>query len=307
MESKSLEAYRAIFRLLKNICPNFNPDVIITDWEYAQQQAWNEAFPSKMLFIIEYNHWCVKKWHHGVIMFFSLICDWIKQYNFFCRGHNCYCTLFTDAELQGCLWHLARAFIKKARNLRLIRYHKIFPSLFTYINKAINIALLPPDLFEDALGILRDESFEEDVVLWHLLTPFFNYVQERWITNVARKEWMSCFNSEHRTNNSCETHNRMLRKKVGAYRPNVFLFIEALATLEDNANLDVFHMADGGQSRRARRWQSVLRDRQIKALNNDLEMDVFHDLTETISQFLSRASKLSHGVVQELIREGRQN
>jgi len=45
MERKTLSAYRAVFRLIKRVCPAFNPEKIVTDWEYNQQRAWQEAFP----------------------------------------------------------------------------------------------------------------------------------------------------------------------------------------------------------------------------------------------------------------------
>jgi len=47
MERKSLPAYKSVFELLQNLCPNFQPEKIVTDWEYAQQKAWQETFPSE--------------------------------------------------------------------------------------------------------------------------------------------------------------------------------------------------------------------------------------------------------------------
>jgi len=52
MEKRTISAYRAVFSLLKDVCPNLDPRVILTDWERAQQAAWQEAFPSECL----YNH-----------------------------------------------------------------------------------------------------------------------------------------------------------------------------------------------------------------------------------------------------------
>ena len=48
MEKKTLPAYRAVLQLLKDICPNLNPEVVMTDWEYSQQVAWQEAFPGNV-------------------------------------------------------------------------------------------------------------------------------------------------------------------------------------------------------------------------------------------------------------------
>ncbi|KAK3929544.1 UPF0251 protein [Frankliniella fusca] len=255
MERKSLSAYRAVFSLLKNICPDFKPEVIMSDWEHSQQLAWQEAFP--------------------------------------------------NASLQGCLWHLSRAFIKKARKLRLMRFRKTLPDLFTYIRQACAIALLPVEFFNVGLNILKEKVLENDILMAFLLHPFFTYVERRWINNARRRNWMSLFESVERTNNSCESHNRMLRSAVGAHRPNVFLFIEALDKLEHNASLDAEYMGQGGHVVRSRRWSTLLADDMLNSLALDLNGDLFNDLGETVYNYLRRASHLFQGAFeQHLEREG---
>ncbi|KAK3908301.1 Cytoplasmic protein NCK2 [Frankliniella fusca] len=252
MESKSRAAYIAIFNLLRHLCPNLDPDVIVSDWEWAQQDAWQNIFPR--------------------------------------------------AQIQGCLWHLGKAFVKKARSLGILRYRKILPSLVTYLRKATAISLLPRQYFMVGLRCLKDAAFEEDIRVSFLLEPFFDYVEERWIRNAVRRRWMTLFESEYRTNNSCETHNRMLRNKVGAYRPNVYLFIQALATLENNASLDCQLKFGGNNPRRTRRWKSVYTDRQLKRLSFNLRNQIFHNMNEVVLNFLTRASELFHGAFDDHVR-----
>jgi len=48
MESRTKSAYDGVFQLLKELAPNFRPNVIMSDWEYAQQAAWQEAFPGEI-------------------------------------------------------------------------------------------------------------------------------------------------------------------------------------------------------------------------------------------------------------------
>lgn len=106
---------------------------------------------------------------------------------------------------------------------------------------------------------------------------------------------MCFFECLHRTNNACECHNRMLRKAVGAYRPNVYQFIEAVARLEHNAFLDTDYMALGGRVRRARRWRSVFHDRQLAGLSETLRNEVFRNMDESVRNFLDRSSNLFRG------------
>ena len=216
--------------------------------------------------------------------------------------------LFTDAEIQGCLWHLCRAFIKKAKNLRLLRFKRYLPELMNLIRKACAISLLPTRYFLTGLRLVRNEARETDIITAYLLEPFFDYVQERWINNANRRRWMSMFNSMHRTNNCCESHNKMLRKAVGAYRPNIYAFITALARLEHNAALDIESLSNGGAVKRSRRWQAVYADRAVEALSNDLQADVFRDRDVSVRNFIHRAANLFVTAYNTLVqREGAGN
>jgi hypothetical protein len=190
------------------------------------------------------------------------------------------------------LWHLCRAFVKKAKKLRLFRFKAALPDVFHFIRRACAIALLPKRFFRVGLGVLKTEAFNTDILVAYLLEPFFQYVEEKWINNVTRRCWMSLFLSMHRTNNCCESHNKMLRKRVGAYRPNVFKFIDALAYLEHKAHLDIMLLRNGGNPSRTRRWQSVYTDQQLAALSEDLQNDVFRNMNESVKNFLHRASHL---------------
>lgn len=127
---------------------------------------------------------------------------------------------------------------------------------------------------------------DTDILIAYVLDPFFQYVEEKWLNKAYRRNWMSLFDADHRTNNSCETQNRMLREAVGAYRPNIYAFIAALARMEHNAFLDTDLMRRGGSARRARRQRSIFCDDQLRALSDDLRMDVFHDRYNSVKSFL---------------------
>lgn len=176
-----------------------------------------------------------------------------------------------------------------------MRFRRALPALFDFIREACAISLLPPQFFAVGLQKLRNDAYATDIRIAYLLVPFFQYVEDKWLNNVNRREWLSLFDCLHRTNNSCECHNRMLRRAVGAYRPNVYLFIEALARLEHNAFLDTDYMVLGGRVRRARRWQSVFHDRELSGLCETLRNNVFINMEECVGNFLSRASNLFRG------------
>ncbi|XP_034250836.1 uncharacterized protein LOC117651143 [Thrips palmi] len=256
MEKRTYSAYRAVIHLLKRLCPDLQPGVIVTDWEWPQQRAWQEAFP--------------------------------------------------NARVQGCLWHLCRAYVRKVAQLGLLKFRQSLPDMFDIIRKVCGIALLPRRFFLVGLGLLRAEALQTDVLIAYLLRPFFTYVETKWITNGRRRYWMNLYNSMHRTNNCCESHNKQLRTAVGAYRPNIYAFIAALARLEHNAYLNVDLMDMGGVARRSRRWQAVFADAQIKNLCNEFDNDVFRNRNVTVQNFLNQAADLFYSAYRyHLDRAGR--
>ncbi|KAE8745172.1 hypothetical protein FOCC_FOCC008238 [Frankliniella occidentalis] len=202
---------------------------------------------------------------------------------------------FPRASIQGCLYHLCSAFIKKCKNLRLVRYMRHFPDIKKVLMKAVAISLLPSQYFERALQIIKGDIRRRNAVVYYLMRGFFNYVNDEWIANNRRRGWMCFFNKADRTNNACESHNRMLHNKVGAHRPNVWQFIEALKVLENNAILDVEAISgEGVEVSRARR--SVSTQTRLERPTTGTEIST-QTGTETGSQITSRALSCSSIIV----------
>lgn len=139
-----------------------------------------------------------------------------------------------------------------------------------------------------AFHLLKRDARDSDVVVPYLLNPLFNYVEKYWI-NHPRGMTMSFYNSVIRTNNACESHNRMLARHIRGERPNVFIFIEALAKLENNCYLDIGLLAEGGSPSRTRRWSAVANDRKLKALAKDFQNQVQNAQDNAIRNYLKRA------------------
>ncbi len=113
---------------------------------------------------------------------------------------------------------------------------------------------------------------------------------------------MCFYNSKDRTNNACESQNRMLRNKLGAHRPNIWQFIEALKILENNCSLDIEALSvEGVAVSRARRCTSVAMDAQLQRLSRNLRRNMFRNRDFAITSFLNRACHLNHRVVNNFL------
>lgn len=218
-------------------------------------------------------------------------------------------TAFPRCKVQGCLFHLAQAFVKKARKLGLAQYWKIIPEVLSYIRMCTAISLLPKNLFTRALDLLQRDARLQCIEAAYLLHPFFEYVRTKWINVNSRREYMSFWKCEHRTNNACESHHFVLRHKMGAHHPNIFAFMDRLAEIEQTSYLDVGLLAEGNLPGRSRRYRSVLTDRRLKGLNrNIVGPRLLRNRSETILQFLRRAAELNSGLFNKLteVRRRRQ-
>lgn len=67
----------------------------------------------------------------------------------------------------------------------------------------------------------------------------------------------------------------------------------------DNSSLDIELHNRGGNARRTRSWKSVCTDRRLRNLGRDLVMDIFHDMDDTLQNFLERASVLFQSAFDE--------
>lgn len=89
---------------------------------------------------------------------------------------------------------------------------------------ACAIPLLPERHLMRGYLIVLNVALQEGRMLFRLLRPFLAYVLRYWIRNDERRRWMSVHGSQHRTNNACESHNRVLNDLCGAH-PNVYIFL----------------------------------------------------------------------------------
>ncbi|KAK3931471.1 Ral guanine nucleotide dissociation stimulator-like 2 [Frankliniella fusca] len=166
------------------------------------------------------------------------------------------------------------------------------------------ISLLPVEHFQRALDLIKLSVRRRDVVVYYLMRHFFQYVDNKWINNDRRRREMCFFNSTDRTNNACESHNKMLQKKMGAHRPNVWAFIEALKIMENNATLDADALGEEGIApSRPPRCTSVLLDRQLQQLKRNLRYTIYHNRDHAIRSFLNRAAYLNHRVFYNMLPE----
>ena len=171
------------------------------------------------------------------------------------RGLRNACALtFPGVTLQGCFFHLVRVSIALLFWLcvrckttpttinitclqAFIRYAKEVLNMgaalkrgpINYIVKlCCALALLPERLMRRGFLLIMREARGLGPHVYRQVMNFLNYVLTSWLNNDVKRHWMCFFGSFHRTNNTCECHNRVLRRTLGLTQPNIYNFIGML-------------------------------------------------------------------------------
>lgn len=107
--------------------------------------------------------------------------------------------------------------------LNLLRRMLIQP-VRRIIRLTLGLPLLQEHQIVRGFNVILTEARDEGNYIFHIVRPYLNYVYRNWVAPHWRRSRMCVFGSAQRTNNVCESHNRMIREKVGTH-PNVYTFI----------------------------------------------------------------------------------
>ncbi|KAK3921644.1 Anthranilate--CoA ligase, partial [Frankliniella fusca] len=174
---------------------------------------------------------------------------------------NSVAEVFPGVSLQGCFFHLFRAYIRYAKvDLGMFQYLRRHP-YERLIKLCCALPLLPLNHIQRGFFLILRQARQAGHRVYNVMRPFFSYVWRNWVGNRLWCEWMCVFGSFHRTNNTCESHNRVLNNYVGVRHPNIYHFIVALLALEASAYADAVALFMGNPPNRGRRLRSIALDR----------------------------------------------
>lgn len=187
----------AVLGSLRRLVPNFNPRVVMTDYEVGMQNAWARVYNCRVV-------GCY--WHY-------------------CRVSKSVHNLHAES-LYSLAFHMTiiipqQAILKKVRLLGLI------PAinnrrLRSLIRSVCAVPLLPKALMERGVQTLISEAAQRG--FFPLLNDFFEYYIGFWMAPHIKSR-LSVFGMKHRTNNVSECSNKLLRSRTGAHRPGLWHFL----------------------------------------------------------------------------------
>ncbi|KYN50028.1 hypothetical protein ALC62_00055, partial [Cyphomyrmex costatus] len=165
--------------------------------------------------------------------------------------------------------YFLQAVLRQWRKLRLSNAPKIVLSM------TMTLPLLPPDMFQEAMSIIQIEA---DILSCEYpdILQFTSYLRRTW-SNMASK--ISTYGCPVRTNNIVESFHNIAVQKLGTRNINVwtflviifytliliFLFLEKLADLITDQELDFRRLKNNVRPRRSHTRTN--RERDIKIIN----------------------------------------
>lgn len=96
------------------------------------------------------------------------------------------------------------------------------PTVKRIVQLCCSIPIAPHNHMRSALREITAEA--RATIYFQDLLPYFWYIWETWLTG-PRYLRLSVSGCEHRSNNICESFNRLLAGELGPHHPNVYRFI----------------------------------------------------------------------------------
>lgn len=92
------------------------------------------------------------------------------------------------------------------------------------VHLTMAVPLLPENLISTGFLLVVREAIREGNYIYAMVRPYLQDIQRIWIRSARQRRRICVHGSAQRTNNACESHNRMLRNLLTPH-PNIFIFI----------------------------------------------------------------------------------
>ena len=183
-------------------------------------------------------------------------------------------TVFPNAEIQGCFFHLVKNLEKKVADLKLMSRYRTEPDFLLATRMKAALAFVPPGSIDSAIGELA-------VYLPEDLMPVLKYFENNYVGKLLhvlpdkttlRKDplfrvntwsvYERTINNENRTNSFVEAAHRRLQTEFGVKHSSLWRFIKGLKKVQRHRDL-LFARSIAGNLPAAKRKKYSDTDRRI--------------------------------------------
>ena len=142
------------------------------------------------------------------------------------------------------------------------------PEIAEFVQLCMALAFIPEAEIEEKFAECINELSEQNR---DILVDFINYFQDTWVDGLFRRSMWNKYGKDylHLTNNRVEVWHSTLKKKL-PIDPNIFVFIDALKSIQSGAQLTM-QKADAGESPAKRRQKYINFENAIQKLHRKHE------------------------------------
>ena len=184
-------------------------------------------------------------------------------------------SIFPESELFGCLFHLVKNMRKKLASEGLMHIYNADPDFGLAARMIVALAFLPPNLLEDALEELTNETPEA-------LMPILNWFEDFYIGRLNRrgirqpamfpwKIWSvyeRTLNGIDRTNNHAEAAHRRMQAELGMDHPTLWKFINGIQKVQSGRDQSYEQFVRGEEPQKKRLKYQRADERILKIIQN---------------------------------------
>lgn len=191
-----------------------------------------------------------------------------------------------NAELRGCMFHFAKAVLKKARSISLIQRGS--QDSRDVVQMAMCLPLLPVEYIEEGITIIRS------MLTCQKGKTFGDYISSQW-----RNKNISVFKLQHRTNNAVESYHRHFNRIVGNAHPNIWAFLANLKSSDFLKSVDLGRLILGTGGAKAEKKKDRMKNAKILK-----EQNAFQE-KGNVAEFLKKSQKLMGKMTSAFIDDKR--
>ena len=209
-------------------------------------------------------------------------------------------TVFDGINTHICLFHQNQAVFRKVQEVRLVKKYSKDVKFKRWIRLVMAVPLLPSHSIEKAYTILLKEKFplfnKKDLLR---LAEFKRYIREFWRDDVS-PDLLSVWGLMDATNNTSESFNSYLTKKIPIEHPNPWLFLNKIYEVIEDKEIDFSCLEEDPEvviTKKKTKYAMLLNERR--------KAESAFEETGDILGFLGSVCKTSEGVRKRLLQQFR--
>jgi len=120
-----------------------------------------------------------------------------------------------------------QAYIEMVAELHLLIAMRRIEEVRFIIKLTMGLPLLPEEYVVRGYRVILQHALNEGAYIYRIVGPYLTYVWRSWVSRPWRRARMVVHNSRQRTNNACESQNKVLNDEAGTHS-NTFNFLGKL-------------------------------------------------------------------------------